>query len=177
MAVDNGKLFMSGAIAGAVTPYILSWVVMPILNFFGGFVPSFSLKLADPTVAINVRESLTGINASLAGWITNAFGITIAESALTMIAMSAVGGGLLFVAGGYVADMLGFLKGNAMEKTRNTIFAGSALAAVLLGTIGLPPELGITFVNVLIAMLVNAAILAWVYSAVDNKAKLGLVPF
>ena len=180
MAVDNQKLAMSGAIAGAVTPFLLQWAVMPILNRLGGFIPAFSLKLADTsgnTVLLNVRESLTGLTGGFAGWLMDAFGITVAQSTITMIIVSAVGGAILFVVGGYVADMLGLLEGSAVQKTRIVIFTGSVAAGLLLGSIGLPPALNLTLANVLIAMLVNAAILAWLYGVLDEKAKLGLVPF
>ena len=179
MAVDNTKLAISGAIAGAGTPFLLKWAVMPILNTLGGFFPQFSLKLAESnnTIAVNIRESLTGINGGLAGWLMDALGITVPISMVTTLLISAVGGAILFVLGAMLAEQLGFLNGNALQKTRNTIFAGSIIAALILGTIGLPPEIGITFVNVLIAMLINAAILAWLYTAIDKKASIGLVPF
>ena len=179
MAIDKNinKLAVSGAIAGAVTPFLLTYLVMPILNMIGGFIPQVSLKLASSTVAINIRESLTGIQAGLAGWVMDAFGVTIPASMLTTVLVSAVGGALLFVVGGYAADMLGFLKGNAVQKTRVVIFSGSIVAALTLGTIGIPPEIGITLVNLFIAFGINAAILAWLYGMIDEKAKLGLVPF
>ena len=181
MAIDKQKVAVSGAIAGAITPFLLQWAVMPVLNFLGGFVPQVSLKLAEaaatPTVAVNIRESLTGINGGFGSWLMDALGITVSNKLLTTAALGAVGGALLFVIGAMVADGLGFLSGNAMQKTRNTIFAGSILAALLLGTIGLPPEIGITLVNVLIALLINAAILAWAYTFLDKKASIGLVPY
>jgi hypothetical protein len=171
------KLAMSGAIAGAATPYLLMYVVMPVLNFLGGIIPAFSLKLANPTIAVNVRESLTGIQAGLAGYVLDMFKVTIPASMITSVLMSAAGGAILFVAGGYAAEALGFLKGNAVQKTRATIFFGSLFAAVILGAIALPPDLGISFVNVLIAFAINAAILAYVFGAIDSKAKIGLVPY
>lgn len=175
--IDNQKLAISGAIAGAVTPFLLSWLIIPILNWIGAFVPAVSIKLADATLAVNIRESLTGIQAGLAGWLMDAFGITVAQNMLMTVLISAVGGALLFVAGGWAAEQLGFLKGTAIQKTRNVIFIGSIVAALTLGTIGLPLEIGITLVNVLIAFGINAAILAYLYGLIDEKAKLGLVPF
>ncbi len=174
---QNQKLMVSGAIAGAVTPFLLAYLVMPVLNFIGGLVPAVSIKLADATIAVNIRESLTGIQAGLAGWIMDAFGITVPSNMLMTIIISAIGGAILFVAGGYAAEALGWLKGNAVQKTRNVIFVGSAIAALILGTIGLPTELGLTLVNVIIALGINAAILAWLYGVIDEKAKLGLIPF
>lgn len=175
--MDTMKLAKSGAIAGAVTPYLLMYVVMPILNVLGGIVPSFSVKLANPGIAINIRESLTGINAGLAGWLMDAFKFTVPESMFMTLLVSAIGGAALFVLGGMLIEAIGQLTGSAVRKTTMTIFAGSIIAAVILGTMGLPPELNITFVNVLLAMLVNAAILAWAYSIIDSKAKIGLVPY
>lgn len=174
--IDNQKLAISGAIAGAVTPFILPYIIQ-ILGFFSNIIPAVSVKLADATIAVNIRESLTGIQAGLAGWLMDAFGITVAQNMLTTVLISAVGGALLFIAGGWAADQFGFLKGTAIQKTRNVIFIGSVAAALILGTIGLPPTLGITLVNVLIAFAINAAILAWLYGLIDEKAKLGLVPF
>ena len=174
---NMNKLMVSGAIAGAVTPFLLKYLVMPVLNFLGGFIPQLSLKLSSPTIIVNIRESLTGLQGGLAGWLIDAFGIAVPENMMMTIITSAVGGALLFMAGGYLAEMLGWLKGNAVQKTRNVIFAGSLVAALVLGTVGLPPELGITLVNLLIAFGINAAILAWLYAQVDSKAKLGLIPF
>ena len=177
MALDNTKLATSGAIAGAVTPFLLKWVVMPVLNMLGGFIPALNLKLASDSINVNIRESLTGLNGGLAGWIMDVFGITTSSNMIMTILVSAVGGALLFVVGGLIAENIGLLTGNAVQKTRAVIFTGSLGAALILGTMGLPPELNLTFVNVLIAMLVNAAILAWLYGMLDEKAKLGLVPF
>lgn len=174
---DNQKLMVSGAIAGALTPFLLTYLVMPVLNFIGGLVPAVSIKLASESIAINIRESLTGIQSGLAGWVMDAFGITVPTNLAMTLIVSAVGGALLFVAGGYAADMLGLLKGNAIQKTRAVIFSGSVIAALILGTIGLPPALGISLVNVLIAFGVNAAILAWLFGVVEQQFKVGLVPF
>jgi len=60
---DNTKLAVSGAIAGGITPFLLKWVVVPILNFLGGFVPQANLKLADTAVTVSVRESLQGFES------------------------------------------------------------------------------------------------------------------
>jgi len=177
MAVDNQKLMYSGAIAGAATPYLLKFAVMPVLDLLGKFAPTVSLKLANPEIAVNVRESLTGIQAGLAGWTTNALGLTVPDSAITMILMSAVGGALFFVLGGMLANAIGFLEGNAVQKTRAVVFSGSIVAALILGTIALPPALNLTLVNLLIALGVNAAILSYLYVKIDEKGKFGLVPF
>lgn len=177
MAIDMKKLFISGAIAGAITPFLLKYIVMPVLNFLGGFMPQFSLKLANPTVAINVRESLTGIQGGMAGWVLEMVGVSVPVNMWTTVLVTAVGGALMFVTGGIIADKLGFLSGSAMQKTTVVIFAGSIVAAVILGTLGLPPQFNITLVNLLLAFLVNAAMLSYVYSLVDGKAKIGLVPF
>ena len=175
--VNNQKLIVSGAIAGTATSFLLSWLIIPILNWLGGFVPAVSIKLADATIAINIRESLTGIQAGLAGWVMDAFGITVPSNIWMTTIVSAIGGALLFVVGGWLAEKADLLKGDAIQKTRVVIFTGSVAAALILGTIGLPPTLGITLVNVLIALGINAAILAWLYGVIDKQAKLGLVPF
>lgn len=171
------KFAISGAIAGAATPYILMYLVMPVLNFLGGIIPSFSLKLANPTVAINVRESLTGIQAGLAGWVMDMFRITVPESLITTTLITALGGALLFIAGGYLADMFGQLTGSKVRKTAVVIFSGSIVAGLILGIFGLPTELNISVVNMVLAMLVNAAILSWVFGLIDDKAQIGMVPF
>ena len=110
MANKNmNKLMVSGAIAGAVTPFLLKYLVMPVLNFLGGFIPQLSLKLSSPTIIVNIRESLTGLQGGLAGWLIDAFGIAVPENMMMTIITSAVGGALLFMAGGYLAEMLGWL--------------------------------------------------------------------
>ena len=176
---DNQKLAVSGAIAGAITPFLLQWVVMPILNFLGGFTPQLSLKLAEAgsnTLAVNVRESLSGFD-TLGGWLLDALGVTAGNSLTMTVLIGAAGGAAIFVTGAWLAESLGFLGGTPMQKTRNVIFVGSIAAGLLIGKIGLPPEIGLTLTNVLIAMLVNAAILAWIYTWLAKNTKLGVVPF
>jgi len=179
---ETQKIAIFGAAAGAVTPFLLQWIVMPVLNLLGGIVPAFSAKLAEPgTIAINVRESLTGINTGLgdkvSAWIVDAFGIgvTVPNWAMT-IGLGALGGALLFVLGAYVVNMFGMMKGNAKQKTRNVIFAGSILAGLILGGLAVP-QINLEFINIMIAMLVNAAILAFVIVEIDDRAGFGLNPF
>ena len=178
---DLTKIAVFGMIAGAATPLLLR-LTMWVLNFFGGIVPAFSAKLAEPgTVSVNVRESLTGLNTGLgnkvSAWIVDAFGIGVSvPSWMTTIALGAAGGAILFVAGAYLLDMFGWLKGKPIQKTRNVIFAGNILAGFVLGTFAVP-EINIETFNILIAFFVNAAILAFVYVGIDKEAKLGLVPF
>ena len=173
---ETTKIAMFGAVAGFATPFILQYIVMPILKFLGGIVPAISAKLADPgTLAINVRESLTGLNGGLSGWLADALGISVNVPFQTYI-MAAVGGALLFVAGAYVADMFGMLKGNPTQKTRNVVFTGNVIAALILGSL-VVPSLNLGFFNVMIAFLINAAIVAFVWVWIDETAKIGLIPF
>ena len=171
------KVAIFGAAAGAVTPFILQYVVMPILNILGGIVPAFSAKLAGPgTLAINVRESLTGINGGLSGWLADALGISVEIPYLQTVIMGAIGGAILFVIGAYAVEAFGMMKGSAKQKTRNVIFAGSIGAGLILGGFVLP-QLNIGFANVLIAMLVNAAFIAFILVEIDYRGKFGLSPF
>lgn len=179
MAINEKELMKIGtfgAAAGLATPVILKYAVMPVLNMIGGLIPTLSAKLAEQgSVTIAVRESLTGINGGLAGWIIDATGLSITVPFQTYI-MAAIGGAVFFIVGAYAADMLGFLKGNAVGKTRAVIFTGSIISGFVLGGFAVP-ELGLSMVNMLIAMLINAAILAWVYVTIDEKAGLNLIPF
>lgn len=182
MAISNKdlqKIAMFGAIAGLATPFIMKWLVMPVLNFLGGILPAFSLKLAEnganPTISVAVRDSLTGIEGGLSGWLVDSLGLTLTVPFQTFI-MGAIGGALFFVVGAYVADMAGMLKGDKFQKTRIVIFVGSIAAGLLLGSMAVP-EIGIDLINTLIAFLVNAAVLAWVYVWIDKQMKLGMVPF
>jgi len=182
MAVSKkevNKLLMSGAIAGAATPFILKYAIMPILNMIGQLTPTISLKLANPDngILINIRQSLTGIQSGLATWLTNALGITLPENIAITIMMAAIGGALLFLAGGYVADMLNLLKGSKEEKTRNTIFIGNIIAGFILGGAIATAGIGLTLVNILIAFLINAIVLSMLFSWVDSQLKLGLIPY
>jgi len=175
---QRNKLLIFGAIIGLVTPFLLQFVVRPILDFFGGFAPQLSLKLAEGTgtISVAVRESLTGINGGLAGWLVDALGLTVSVPGMTYI-MAAIGGAILILVGAYTADALNMLnKGNDMQKTRIVIFLGSAIAAIILGGFA-APEVGLTLVNTLIAFGVNAAILAWAYVWIDKQFKIGLIPF
>jgi len=88
--------------------------------------------------------------------------------------MGAAGGALLFLVGAYIADAVGWLKGDAKRKTSVVIFTGSAVVAVILGGF-VVPKIGITLLNTLIAFAINAGILAWIYSLLPKK--LGLIPF
>ena len=172
------KIGMFGAIAGLATPFLLTWVVMPILNFLGGIIPGISAKLTEANsavISISVRESLTGIQGGLSGWLVDALGLTVNVPMQTYI-MAALGGALFFIVGAYAADAIGFLKGNAEARTRSVIFVGSAVAALVLGGFAVP-EIGLGLVDTLIAFGINAAILAFVYVGIDKQLKLGLVPF
>lgn len=176
---ERNKLLMFGAVIGLVTVPIMRFLVRPVLDLLGQYTPEISAKLAsdaNPVIAINVRESLTGINAGLSGWLSDALGLSIASNAIMPWIMAAIGGALLVWLGAWAADALGFLKGNSEQKTRVTIFFGSAVAAFVIGGMAVP-ELGISLVNSLIAFGINAAILAWFYVAIDKQFKLGLVPF
>lgn len=177
--MDTGKLAWAGAVAGAITAPLLKYVIVPILNALGMFTPEVSAKLANPTLEINIRQSLTGVQTGLGTWLANVFGVSVPTNIWFTIGMSAAGGAILFVLGGMAAEQLGLLaKGTATYKTGIVIFIGSLGAALILGTIGLPPAIGITLVNTLFAFGINAAILAWAYSAInDAYPKAGLIPF
>ena len=174
---DRNKILTFGALAGLTTPILLKFIVMPILNFLAGIVPGISAKLAEPTatISVSVRESLTGIEGGLSGWLVDALGLTVSVPMMTYI-MAAVGGALFFLVGAYAADAIGWLKGNAEQKTRAVIFAGSAIAAFVLGGFAVP-SIGIGLVDTLIALGINAAILAYVYVGIDKAMKLKLIPF
>lgn len=158
------KLWWFGVFAGVLTTYMLKYLVRPILDFLGGFMPELSLKLAEsnPVISVNIRESLTGLNGGMSGWLVDALGLTVTIPMQTVV-MGAIGGGMLFVAGAWAADTLGMLKGNAMMKTKMTIFFGNIIAGIVIGGL-VVPEIGITMVNTLIAFLINAAILAYGYT-------------
>lgn len=180
--LDYMAIGTAGAIAGAVTPFLLK-LATPVLNVIGNYVPAVSLKFAEAqssgTILVNIRQSLTGIQAGLATWLTDALGITVPANVIMSVLTGAVGGALLFIVGALLVNMTGMLEGNAFEKTRNTIFAGHLVAALVLGIITFPLSIGLSFVNVLIAMLINAAILASVYVAIGKQTKghVPVVPF
>lgn len=170
------KIGIFGAVAGLATPLLLKYVAMPVLNVAAGVVPGISAKLADAgTISISVRESLTGINGGLSGWLVDALGLTLNVPYMTYI-MGALGGALFMILGAYAADMLGMLKGNAMQKTRTTIFIGSIAAGFVLGGFAVP-AINLGLVDALLAFLINAAVLAFLYVTIDDKAGLGLIPF
>ena len=175
---QTNKVLIFGAVAGLVTPLLLKYLVMPVLNFLAGIIPGISAKLADSgagTISIAVRDSLTGVEGGLSGWLVDALGLTVSVPFMTYI-MAAAGGAIFFLVGAYAADALGLMKGNGEQKTRAVIFLGSAVAAFVLGGFTVP-QIGLGLVDTLIAFGVNAAILAWVYVAIDKQAKLGLIPF
>lgn len=171
--VNYQKVGTFGAVAGLVTPYLMKYAVMPVLDFLGGVVPAVSLKLS--TINVNVRESLTGIEGGMSGWLVDSLGLTFNVPFQTYI-MGAIGGALLFILGAWLANTLGFLKGNDVGKTRATIFWGSLLAGFILGGFAVP-EIGIDLVNALIAMLVNAAILAYVFVWIVKAVWPKLIPY
>lgn len=178
---QRNKVLWFGAIAGAVTPFILMYLVKPILDFLGTFMPDISIKLASasPTIAVDLRQSLTGIDGGISAWLLNAMGIGVAlpgPEILMTVLYGAIGGALFFLAGAYIADMAGMLSGNATRKTRVVIFFGSLITAFVVGGF-MVPAIGITLVNTLIAFAINAAILSIVLVWVDNSMKLKLNPF
>ena len=176
---ERNKILTFGAIAGAVTPLLLTYIVMPILNMLSTVIPAVGLKFAEANggngISIAVRDSLTGIDGALSGWLVDALGLTISIPGMTYI-MAAVGGAILFLTGAYIADAMNLLKGNSEQKTRMVIFVGSAIAAFIIGGMAVP-AIGIDLANTLIAFGINAAILAFVYVAIDKQFKLKLIPF
>ena len=175
--MNEGKLLMSGAIAGVATPLLMKYLVSPILNMIGQFTPVVTAKLANPQIDINISQSLTGINTGLSTWLTNALGVTVPANIWTLYGMAAVGAAILFLAGGWAVEQFKLGK-NAQEKTAWTIFSGSVGAALIMGTMALPVSLGITFVNVLIAFGINAVALAILYALLEkNIAEVGLMPY
>jgi len=172
------KLLIFGAVAGLITTLLMKGIRY-VLDMLGQFTPEIHAKLASgaaPVISINVRESLTGINAGLSGWLADALGLTVPSNMWMPYVMGAAGGAILIVAGAYAADMLGVLSGDAAKKTAMTIFLGSAIAAFVIGGFAVP-ALGISFANSAIAFGINAAILAYAYVAIDKQLKLGLIPF
>lgn len=168
------KVGVFGAVAGLATPLLLKHVIMPVLNWIATVIPSVSLKLAEPSaISISVRESLTGINGGLTAWLADALGFT-ATIPYQNYVYAAIGGALFFVLGAYALESLDLLKGDKVAKTRAVIFAGSAIAWLILGGI---PQLNIGLANTLIAFVINAALLAWVYTTIDDSTGIGLIPF
>ncbi len=176
MAKDKMGIITFGAIAGGATPYLLKFIVTPVLNFLGQFTPSISAKLANsaPVIDINVRNSLTGINGGLSAWLVDAFGFTLNIPGQAIL-MGAIGGALLFWLGATVAEMMS-LGGSARAKVGWSIFLGSFGAALILGGFAVP-SIDITLVNTLLAFGINAAILSGLYVWIDKSAKLNIVPF
>jgi len=175
------KLAVFGAVAGVVTSFILKYVMM-LLNLIAPSVPDISIKLANPTLALNIRESITGLNMGLGTWLMDNLGLTAPANMLGNVAMTALGGALFFIVGGWAAEQLKYLGAkNRAQKGMAIIFLGSLAAGLVLGGVGLPKELtiqaGVTFANVLIAFLVNAGVLAFVYSLIDKELGTNLVPF
>ena len=179
MGQNTEKLAIFGIVIGLLTMPLMKYAIRPILDMFGQFTPEISAKLASkatPVISFNVRESLTGIDSSLSGWLADALGLTLPTTMIMPYIMAAVGGVIFVVAGAWIADQLGVLKGDARRKTAITVFVGSALVAFIIGGMAVP-QLGITLVNSLIAFGINAVILAYAYVWIDKQLKLGLVPF
>ena len=159
------NLLITGAIAGAVTPFILKYAVSPILNMIGQYTPTVTAKLANPALEINVGQSITGFTTGLGNkvvtWLTNSLGVTIPTNIIMDVAIAAIGGALLFVLGGYLAEYVKYLGAkSAVAKTAVVILGGNLIAGLILGIVATPIVLGVTFVNVLIAMSINAGLLA-----------------
>lgn len=172
------KYAMLGAVAGAATSFLLKYVMM-LLNWLAPNVPDVSIKLA--TIDVNVRQSLTGIDGAFGKWLMDNIGFSIPQSAITNLLVTAVGGAAFFVVGGLIAEQLDFFGAKkSAHKATAIIFSGSVAAAAVFGGLALPKALsvaaGVSFVNVLIPFLINAGILAFVYSLLDKELGTGLVP-
>ena len=182
MAISNKQLTsigIFGAIAGFLSPILMKWVVMPVLNFLGGVVPAFSAKLANPgTISISVRESLVGLDAGLSGWIIDSLGLTglAAKIPFSTYITSALGFAVLFIVGAYVADALGMLKGKPKAKSTAVIFTGSVIAGFILGGFAVP-QIGLDMVNALLAMLVNATVISYAVVPAVKYVNKDWVPF
>jgi hypothetical protein len=170
------NLFVTGGIAGGATYFILPWV-SKILAWAGQYTPTVTAKLANPALEINVGQSVgletglgtTGLGDKAVGWLSNALGFTVPTNTMTDVALAIIGGGLLFILGGYIAELVNYLGAKtSLGKTAVTILAGNLAAGIILGTVALSSiTLSVTFANVLIAMLINAGILALILSLVE----------
>jgi hypothetical protein len=174
------KFAVLGAAAGAATSFIMKYLMMA-LNWIAPNVPDVSIKLANPTLAVNIRESLTGLNGSFGTWLMDNIGLTIPTSTITNLLVSAVGGAAFFVVGGLIAEQIDYFGAKkSAGKVAAVIFSGSAAAGIVFGGLALPSALsvqaGVSLANVLIAFGINAAVLAGIYSLADKELGTGLVP-
>jgi len=174
------NILLFGAIAGISTGFLMKFVIIPLMDFVGGILPSVNLKLGTSTngaIAINIRESLTGINTGFATWLTNILGITVTSSFIMDMLMAAIGGAILVLAGAYLVDIFNMLHGNTFQKTRNVIFAGTILATLVVGGLAQPIVIGLNTVNLLIAVAINAIVISWTFVFIDKQLKLKIIPF
>lgn len=185
MAKDITKVATAGALAGALSPLAMKWIVSPVLGFLGQYSPTITAKLANPQIDINVTQSITGIATGLGDkvvtWMTNALGITLPSNVAMMYIIAAIGGALAFVLGDFLLGMAKLNLKTTLQKMTALIFVSNAAVAVvlaLLGGSGIAISLGITTANMVIAMLINAGVLALVFMLLeDNIKKVGLVPY
>lgn len=172
--IEVQKYGILGAVASLAVPWIMGWAVIPILNALAGVLPGFTATLAAGSpgmVTINVRQALQiGLQASPIG--SYIFGLT--KMTIPAVLITAVGGAAVFIAGAYLADMIGIRRGTAGKRLAAVIFAGTLVASLLV-TATLP-TLGLGFVNTLIAFGINALVLGYVIVFINDTAKLNIVP-
>jgi len=184
MAKDTTKIITAGALVGALTPLAMKYIVSPVLGFLGQYAPTVTAKLANPAIDINVTQSLTGINTSLGGkvlgWLTNALGITLPTNTMMVYLVAALGGAIAFLLGDWLLDQVKLGLKTTLQKMTALIFAANLMVAVALMLLSgnLALQIGITTANIFIAMLINAGVLALVFTLLeDNVKKIGLVPY
>lgn len=184
MAKDMTKVATAGALAGALSPLAMKWIVSPVLGFLGQYSPTITAKLANPQIDVNVTQSITGIATGLGDkavtWLTNALGITLPSNTMMLYIVAAIGGALAFVLGDFIINAMNLGLKTRLQKMTALIFVSNAAVAGVLALLGgtLAISLGITTLNIVIAMLINAAVLSLVFMlAEDNIKKVGLVPY
>lgn len=174
--VDYKKIFGIGSIVGLALPVFLKTVSNLV-----SMIPGVSLNL-NAVVAQKTADVLTISTNGLTTAVNTGLGAKVGEFASKILAISpipitglewiytAIGGGLMFVGGAYIADKLHLMKGGKVQQVATAGAIGAAATGALLSW-----SLSIPTIPVIISTVITWLILSWIIVKADEKLKLGLV--
>ena len=170
MAANLKKWGILGAVMGVFTGLLLN-TLSSVINSLSG-VTGVTVNLQAITVTYTGGSVVTlpatqgsQFFAKIFGMIPN-IGI---QQMIPEIVMLGIGGALVFIAGAYIADMLGLLNGSKVQKLATVIVIGG-------GVFGYLASKALPGPTVWIATIVDALVLGLIVNFIDDNAKLGLIP-
>lgn len=170
MAVNVKQWGILGAIMGFLTPIVLS-TISSVINSVSG-ITGVTVNLQAITITYTGGSVVTLPASQGSAYFAKVFGLIPNIGIQQMIpemVMLALGGAAVFIAGAYVADMLGMSSSSKVARLTTVIVVGGLIFGFLASK-------AIPGVNVWVATVVDAAVLGLIFNALDENLNLGLIP-